>query len=101
MDKGIVNKILKQTRFLTTVERVFLAKEIMNSIIKDIGYNEYDTNTHDELIHMTKKEAARLLSVCPSTIDNAARAGKLIRHYVGKSVRFEREQVLALRSKNY
>jgi len=46
--------------------------------------------------YVTKKEAARLISVCPSTIDNHARAEKLKRHYVGKSVRFDRLEVLAL-----
>ena len=45
---------------------------------------------------MNKKEAADLLSVSPSTIDNHARAGKLTRHYIGKSVRFRREEVLTL-----
>ena len=46
---------------------------------------------------VNKKEAARLISVCPSSIDNFARSGKLKRHYFGgKSVRFERSQVLAL-----
>lgn len=46
--------------------------------------------------YVSKKEAARLLGVCTSSIDNAARAGKLKRHYVGKSVRFDRSEVLAL-----
>lgn len=46
--------------------------------------------------YVDKREAARLIGVCTSTIDNAARSGKLKRHYVGKAVRFERAQVLAL-----
>lgn len=46
--------------------------------------------------YVTKKEAARLLSCSPSTIDNYARAGILTRHYVGKAVRFDRQQVLGL-----
>lgn len=46
--------------------------------------------------YVSKREAARLISVCPSTIDNAARANRLRRHYVGKSVRFLRSEVLAL-----
>ena len=46
--------------------------------------------------YVSKRQAARLISVCASTIDNAARAGKLKRHYVGKSVRFNRVEVLAL-----
>jgi hypothetical protein len=46
--------------------------------------------------YVSKKEAGRLLGVCASSVDNAARAGKLKRHYVGKSVRFDRLEVLAL-----
>jgi excisionase family DNA binding protein len=46
--------------------------------------------------YVCKRAAARLLSCSPSTIDNHARAGHLIRHYVGKSVRFDRQDVLAL-----
>jgi excisionase family DNA binding protein len=46
--------------------------------------------------YLKKKEAAETLSVSQSTIDNYAREGILTRHYVGKSVRFEREQVLTL-----
>jgi|GEM_PF-2738860 len=45
---------------------------------------------------LTKKEAAALLSVSTSTVDNYARAGRLTRHYIGKSVRFERREVLGL-----
>lgn len=45
---------------------------------------------------LTKAEAAAILSCSRSTIDNAARAGKLRRHYIGKSVRFTRGEVLAL-----
>lgn len=46
--------------------------------------------------YVSKKEAGRLLGVCASSVDNAARRGDLKRHYVGKSVRFDRAQVLAL-----
>lgn len=50
---------------------------------------------------VSKKQAARLLSCCPTTIDNHARSGNLTRHYVGqKSVRFDRKQVLALAQKH-
>jgi len=45
---------------------------------------------------LTKKQAAQKLGCSTSTIDNAARAGKLERHYVGRSVRFRLEEVLAL-----
>ena len=49
---------------------------------------------------VSKKQAARLLSCSSSTIDNHARAGHLTRHYVGKAVRFDRQQVLALARQN-
>lgn len=45
---------------------------------------------------LTKKQAAELLACSTSTVDNYARAGKLKRHYIGKSVRFRREEVLSL-----
>lgn len=45
---------------------------------------------------LTKKEAAKLLACSTSSIDNAARAGRLPRHYIGKSVRFQKEDVLNL-----
>lgn len=50
--------------------------------------------------YVTKKQAAQILSICTSTVDNAARSGKLKRFYVGKSVRFERLQVLELAKSN-
>ena len=46
--------------------------------------------------YVSKREAARLLGLCTSSVDNAARRGELKRHYVGKAVRFDRAQVLAL-----
>ncbi len=54
------------------------------------------TDQQDPNQLLTKKEAARLLGVSPSTIDNHARAGNLTRLYIGKSVRFSREQVTSL-----
>jgi excisionase family DNA binding protein len=50
--------------------------------------------------YVSKRQAARLLDCSPSTVDNAARAGKLCRHYVGKSVRFLRSEVLGLAKAN-
>jgi hypothetical protein len=46
--------------------------------------------------YVSKREAARLLGVCIASVDNAARRGDLTRRYVGKAVRFDRQQVLAL-----
>lgn len=44
----------------------------------------------------TKKQAAKHLNCCTSTIDNAARAGRITRHYLGKTVRFRIEEVKKL-----
>ena len=49
-----------------------------------------------EVLFFTKKQAARHLNCCTSTIDNAARAGKLTRHYLGNTVRFRIEEVKKL-----
>lgn len=46
--------------------------------------------------YVSKREAARLLMCSTSSIDNYARAGKLQRCYVGKSVKFNRQAVLDL-----
>lgn len=45
---------------------------------------------------LTKRQAANLIGVCQSTIDNHARAGNLTRRYIGKAVRFSRDEVLNL-----
>jgi predicted DNA-binding transcriptional regulator AlpA len=45
---------------------------------------------------LNKKQAAKLIGVCQSTIDNHARAGNLTRRYIGKAVRFSRDEVLHL-----
>lgn len=76
-----------------------LSEIISNAIVKAVegmisGGFLQQTNTESILID--KRQAARLISVCTSTIDNAARRGDLTRHYVGKSVKFKREDVLFL-----
>lgn len=59
-----------------------------------------DTTGEAGQTYVSKKQAARLLDCCTSTIDNHARAKRLTRHYVGKSVRFDRQQVLSLAKSN-
>lgn len=51
-------------------------------------------------VFVSKRAAAKILDCCTSSVDNAARAGKLRRHYFGKSVRFLRSEVLALAKAN-
>lgn len=45
---------------------------------------------------LTKKEAAKLLKCSTSTIDNYRRAGVLVFTKLGRSVKFRREDILAL-----
>ncbi len=53
-------------------------------------------NTVGDAEFLTKKQAAKLLACSTSTIDNYARAQKLSRNYIGKTVRFKRAEVLEL-----
>lgn len=50
----------------------------------------------EDEIFVSKRQAARILSCSVSSVENAARAGKINRHNVGKSVRFLRTEVVAL-----
>lgn len=45
---------------------------------------------------VSKRQAAKLLGLCTSSVDNLARSGKLKRLYVGTNVRFNRQDVLGL-----
>ena len=81
---------------LTPTEMRYLVAEAVEHTMKSMQKNSPAATKADAPHYVTKQEAARLISVCPSTIDNAARAKKLKRHYVGKSVRFLRSEVLAL-----
>jgi hypothetical protein len=49
-----------------------------------------------ERVFLSKKEAAALLSVCPHTLDNNARAGNLTRHYIGSRVVYHIDEITAL-----
>jgi len=76
----------------------------IESLLLDLKHAPQNHNTAPDAVappFVSKREAAQLIRVCTSTIDNAARAGKLKRHYVGKAVRFDRAQVLALAKKGH
>jgi excisionase family DNA binding protein len=78
-------------------ELVFdVAKAAIKAALKEIPKQEPTEREPREPAFLTKKQAANKLSCSPSTIDNAARAGRLKRHYIGKGVRFKLEEVLAL-----
>lgn len=55
-----------------------------------------DTPGPDGGAYVNKRQAARLLSCSVSTLDNFRRAGEIKAFYIGKAVRFSREEVLAL-----
>ncbi|GEM_PF-1928363 len=73
--------------------------DCVESCLKRYPFNlptPQETKTDSAGVFISKKQAAALLSCCTSTIDNHARAQTLTRYYVGKSVRFNRQQVLSL-----
>ena len=50
----------------------------------------------DERRIWTRKEIAEYLSVTERTVDSLRRAGRLPARYLGRQVRFDRDDVLAL-----
>ncbi|MEI7587071.1 MAG: helix-turn-helix domain-containing protein [Runella sp.] len=51
----------------------------------------------NETQYINKMQAASILAVSRSTVENLARAGSIKRHYIGKkAVRYERKEVLEL-----
>lgn len=90
-----------QTTVITSLsyeELKTLVSEAIRGELKQIAPppRQEDTPGPDGGAYVNKRQAARLLSCSPSTIDNHARAGSLTRHYVGKAVRFDRQEVLNL-----
>lgn len=75
-----------------------LLSETIREELKQIAPppRQEETPGADGATYVNKRQAARLLSCSSSTIDNHARAGSLTRHYVGKAVRFDRQEVLSL-----
>jgi excisionase family DNA binding protein len=53
-----------------------------------------------ESLYVSKRQAAAMLGVSEGTIHNLCRDGKLKRHYVGKALRLERSQIIALIEKS-
>ncbi len=81
---------------LTPDELRDLIADVFTSLIKNQNAAQDNVPGPAAPIHVTKREAARLLSCSQSTVSNLARAGKLKRFYAGKSVRFLRTEVLSL-----
>lgn len=78
-------------------------KDIVNSASREAfaeaikAMQPKEKPSHEQAsLYLTKKQAASTLNCSPSTIDNAARSGKLTRHYIGKTVRFRKEEVYKL-----
>lgn len=85
---------------LTPDELRYLFADTVEHLIKGMAKNQLTAQHADAPPYVSKREAARLTGLCVSSIDNAARRGQLKRHYAGKAVRFEREQVLSLLKNN-
>ncbi len=81
---------------LTPDELRYLFADAVEHVIKGMAKNHPTAQPADAPIYVSKREAARLIGVCQSSVDNFARRKQLTRHYFGKAVRFERAEVLAL-----
>jgi len=71
---------------------------IIDCVVACLKHHKPQLEFDDEQL-INKKQAAKLLGVCTTTIDNHARAGNLTRRYIGKSLRFSRNEVLKLSKK--
>lgn len=80
--------------FLVIERRLGVIEELLLSIKHTPPAPPIPEPAGDDLL--SKKDAARLIGCSQSTIDNHARAKRLERYYIGKSVRFRRNEVLAL-----
>lgn len=81
---------------LTPTEMRYLVAEAVEHTFKSMQKNSQTATPADAPLYVNKKEAARMLGVCQSSIDGVARSKKLKRYYFGKAVRFLRDDVLAL-----
>lgn len=85
---------LTRQEFESTLD-AFLEKALRRLALEKPAQNTEEA-ADGNVLFINKREAAKILSVCVSTIDNHANAGHLTRYNVGKSVRFDRKQVLEL-----
>jgi len=76
---------------LTNIESLLLS--LKHETIPNLSKSQETESDPDQLL--TKKEAATLLRCATSTIDNWRRIGKIKRYYVGSSVRFKKNELLA------
>ena len=74
----------------------FSRTELMTLIIDCM--NECLKVEREKDILLSKQDAAKLLKVSVSTIENYGRSGMLEKHYIGRSVRFKRRDVLLIAS---
>jgi hypothetical protein len=83
---------------VVTISTEDLQMEILKTLqqfFKDKNFSESVTDGASSP-YVSKKDAAKLLACSPGTIDNFARAGRLSRSYVGKSVKFLRSEVVQI-----
>ena len=75
-----------------------LIKKCVNACLQENGRGQAKEQPKDGDELLTKQEAAKLLKVSVSTIENYGRSGMLEKHYIGRSVRFKRRDVLLIAS---
>ena len=75
-----------------------IIKDCVNACLKANERGQAKEQPKDENELLTKQEAAKLLKVSVSTIENYGRSGMLEKHYIGRSVRFKRKDVLLIAS---
>lgn len=81
---------------LSEQEIIVIVQEAVKMAFQTHQPPEPPPKGESECLLLTKKQAAKFLACSTSTIDNFARAGKLTRYYLGKTVRFKEEELMTL-----
>lgn len=73
-----------------------MIRRAVREVVKDEFEKEVRTRKATDVPEMlTRKEAAKFLSVSASTLDNWAAAGKVSKHRSGATTRFKKSELLA------
>ena len=86
---------MEQPNFLINDE-AFLRKIVSEEIEKALSeYDDKKAKSYEDLPdYLTRKQAAEILNVSTSSIDGWAKSGKLTKYKKGRSVKFEKREVL-------
>ena len=85
---------MENERMLVTMTEKDLKAIVIQCVEQVLKQTQSQEN---EPQYINKMQAAKILAVSRSTVENLARAGSIKRHYIGKkAVRYERKEVLDL-----